>query len=132
MHLKSGAIIALSLCLLLSVTLNIVQLVSRGREYQNIVGTYCTGNGMVETDEYLVFERNGAYSRYRQFQMLERGGYTARGESVYILTSADGTNTIQILYKDKAVYQFEELRITIFKQLSDTPTYINVNENAGE
>lgn len=62
--------------LLISLGINNFQYVS-SREYSDdIVGTYCTGDGKGEEDEYLTFTKDGSYCLYRQSKIIEEGAYT--------------------------------------------------------
>lgn len=48
------------------------------KEEKSIIGTYCSEDASsyaaADHGEYLVFTKDGTYTRYRQLEVLERGG----------------------------------------------------------
>lgn len=102
-----------------------------GKQKKPIIGTYCTGNGLEETDKYIVFERTGVYNIYRQFQTYEKGTYKAEGEdNVYMLSSSGNMYLKYIVYNGKDeiyIYNYVESGIEVYKRISNQPIYINTN-----
>lgn len=96
----------------------------------SIVGTYLSNDNPWEWEiaEYLVFEREGAYTRYRQFEILEEGTYEEAAAGVYSL-HPDGSAavTAQAVFTDDVVYAFDTEGMVIpFPRMSDIPTFINL------
>lgn len=109
--------------LLISLGINIFQYVS-SREYSDdIVGTYCTGDGRGEEDEYLTFTKDGSYCLYRQSKIIEEGAYTEAGENVFTLNVSDTS----IISADHKIYRPDaSFKIISYAKISDTPVRINI------
>lgn len=95
------------------------------KEEKSIVGSYCDEDpgsyAAADHGEYLVFTQDGTYTRYRQFEVLERGTYRWEKPVFYLEESAgyfDGKNTVIL---------FNGQETTAYSRFSDVPNYINVS-----
>ncbi|KMZ52933.1 hypothetical protein HMPREF0980_02795 [Dorea sp. D27] len=120
---KHVTISILMFLLLISLAINIFQYVS-SREYSDdIVGTYCTGDGRDEEDEYLTFTKDGSYCLYRQSKILEEGTYTEAGENIFTLNDSDTS----IISADRKIYRPDaSFEVISYAKISDTPVRINI------
>lgn len=120
---KHVTISILMFLLLISLAINIFQYVS-SREYSDdIVGTYCTGDGRDEEDEYLTFTKDGSYCLYRQSKILEEGTYTEAGENIFNLNDSDTS----IISADRKIYRPDaSFEVISYAKISDTPVRINI------
>lgn len=94
-----------------------------------IIGTYCTGDGTNESDEYFTFMLDNTYCQYQQFNVLERGSYEKERSRLYTLHNKENKEqTTQILCMGKNVYCFhKDGSITVYTKISNTPLSINVD-----
>ena len=117
----------LSLLLLISVIGNIVLVVVDNikEESKPIIGTYCSEDASsyaaADHGEYLVFTKDGTYTRYRQLEVLERGAYRWEKPIFFLEETAgyfDGKDSVVLFNGQEA---------TTYSRFSDVPTYINVS-----
>lgn len=82
---------------------------------ESAAGSWCTDwNGATGREEYLVFGVDGAYYRYRQFEPLEYGRYTADGPVVTVETRE---RRFQVLIKGHGIYLPDgEGRLTAYEK----------------
>jgi hypothetical protein len=95
---------------------------------QNIVGTYATGaenEFPSEDDEYIIFDNEGTYMRYRQFEIFDKGTYKKSNENVVTLVSQDAT-TYAFWQGKQLFYTGSNNGSFIFKKIDDMPVKINV------
>lgn len=88
-----------------------------------IVGTYATNDGKTPDAEYLVFEKDGAYTHYKQFVILDEGVYAQSSASkrTYVLTADSGKERNAVL--KGVVLTLDDIE---FRKISDVPTFINL------
>lgn len=103
-----------------------VQTLSQTPE-KRIMGTYCMGNPGIPTDTtvYLAITKDGTYTLYRQFALLEEGKFRLDENSLYLESGAgyyDRRDTIVV---------FGNGKINVFTRISDVPEYVNVPGNTG-
>ena len=98
--------------------------------YDKLQGSYSTTapNIPVKNNTYIVFEENGEYTLYRQFEILSQGTYTDDGETNTVTLSDGNSLNYNRDYKilncvfDDAEYKFEKF--------SNTGVYINAYNEA--
>lgn len=95
------------------------------KEEKPIIGTYCSEDASsyaaADHGEYLVFTKDGTYTRYRQLEVLERGAYRWEKPIFFLEETAgyfDGKDTVVLFNGQEA---------TTYSRFSDVPTYINVS-----
>jgi hypothetical protein len=91
-----------------------------------IQGTYICENENPEESLYLVFEKNGTFQLYKQFQPITEGTYSHIRDAVY---QVDGNNheTNYAVYDGKnTVYCFLLKQGQIYQRISKVPVYINL------
>ena len=89
---------------------------------KQITGTYSILNPMTPTDAnvYLAIAQDGTYTLYRQYELLEEGGFHLDNNSLYLKSGVgyyDKQDTIVLL---------SDGEINVFTRFSDIPTLINV------
>lgn len=68
---------------------------------------------------------------YKQFELLEQGGYKPEAANVYALTPQNGAAR-SVIYEDGAntlYYTGFDNNIEVFSKISQTPTFINLQEH---
>lgn len=95
-------------------------------------GSYMTENTTPGGGEYLVFDPDGRFFRYVQFEMLGEGTYTGQGSQIYTLSGESGQNDWVVCTPD-GVYLFDsnQNQAQFFRKCSDVPTFINVGAKGG-
>ncbi len=127
---RYGAVAGLSAALLLAFVL-IIKLGGDLKAAKTYVlpGTYATSPGAPGGGEYLVFDSDGQFWHYRQFEMLDRGTYAAadREKQIYELNGEAGRD-YSVVCTAEGVYFFrpDENQVGYFEKMSDVPTFINV------
>lgn len=129
----TSALIVISLLLALSLTFNVVffgqmQRLKNPRD-KSVVGTFLMGNELdVDNSAYMVFQQDGKYVLYKQFEVLEKGSYSDEGQGFYALTPAGSGQGGRVVYNgsDEAVLVDSGGGTELFVRISDIPTFINV------
>lgn len=92
------------------------------KEEKSIIGTYCSEDASsyaaADHGEYLVFTKDGTYTRYRQLEVLERGAYRWEKPIFFLEDSAgyfDGKDTLILYHGQEA---------TTYTRILDAPAYI--------
>lgn len=118
--------------LVVSSLLNIVLLCILFQPNSNsIIGTYCTGTGRNEHDNYIVFQSDGLYTIYTQFNIIEKGTYTIEDTNIYLLQSKDNGEKKYVIWNGaNLIYCFGiEGTIITYDKVDSTPMYINLPQN---
>lgn len=121
--------LVVSLCL--NIGLLVFAFYQKPQPPNSIIGTYCSGAEVSPNSNYLVFETDGSYTLYKQFELLEEGGYVAEATNVYALTAQDGA-AHSVVYEDGSdtlYYNGFDNSIEVFSKISQTPTFINLQEH---
>lgn len=125
-----SAILALSLC----ANVVLITLIALGDSPKQVVGTYCTGDEKDPATRYIVFERDGKYVVYKQFEHIETGSYSedGSGNGVYMLTNTDADAKRFVVFNGSdQIYFFDPVSgITTFSRISETAAYINLPSTA--
>lgn len=97
---------------------------------KSIVGTYCTNGGKVPDGKYIVFEPNGDYVIYKQFELIEKGRYTAAENHIYTLKQAEsgGEPCNAVFNNSDVIYFSSDNKVETLSKISDVPTYINLQD----
>lgn len=123
------AFITILIVLIISIMTNIYQYTKQFHVVDNnIIGTYCTGDGKSQNDEYLTFMDENKYINYQQFNVLEEGKYSNSYGHLYDLKPlVNKTNTSQIVYLDDLIYRTDRNgTFKIYKKISNAPLLINI------
>lgn len=128
-----GPTVSGSVSLSLPAPFNIVHFVLRTHQFW---GTYCTGDEPFTDNLYLVLQKNGQYTIYKQFEVLEKGSFEelpsdsgTRGVT-YKLISEAGLSERNLVYEKESGtvvilgYQDEDI---VFRQISKDALFINVD-----
>lgn len=93
-----------------------------------IVGTYCSGTGISGNEQYIVFLREGSYTVYKQFEVLEEGKYESKDASIYILYSEEDALARSVIYNGaNIIYMFDmKKQVVQFDRISWDPIFINL------
>lgn len=130
MPLIVSVILALSLC----ANVVLITLITLEESPKQFVGTYCTGDEKNPTTLYIVFERDGKYVVYKQFEYIETGNYYKDGSSngVYILTMTDSEAKRFVAFNgsDQIYYFNPDNGITVFSRISEIAVYINLQSTS--
>jgi len=123
-RIKNYVILLLAVLLLCSVVINLIQM--QEPSGVPVVGTFLHADqGPIGL--YLVFERDGSFAQYRQFEVPERGTYISVGDGIYTLQSRTGDVITQVLYRGEHIYMFTpDGEIMVFFRFSEIPTFINI------
>lgn len=105
---------------------------------KSVVGTYCTGNGLLDTDVYLAIESANQFTLYHQFQEICSGTYqtdTYDRISVLLFEDQDGHAFTGIFDHQNMFILADGPEIEFayplkFHRTSDIPIYINVPGHA--
>jgi hypothetical protein len=119
-------IFALTITLLLSILVNIYQFVQED-DIGNITGTYSTGDGTTDGEEYITFFSDATYIRFLQSHPLESGTYAQSEDKQIYALSPDDQQATYILFNGDKVYRFDTKEPTRYNKISDTPLTININ-----
>lgn len=87
-------------------------------------GTYMYGQQIADPS-YIVLTEDGNYYNYKQFEMLDEDRYSI--DESGIVTLQDSEQKIIICVEDK-LYCIESGNTFVYEKVSDSPTFINVNE----
>lgn len=87
-------------------------------------GTYMYGQ-QVADPSYIVLTEDGNYYNYKQFEMLDEDQYSI--DESGIVTLQDSEQETIICVEDK-LYYIESDNTLVYEKVSDSPTFINVNE----
>lgn len=92
-------------------------------------GSYMTETNLPGDGEYLVFDPEGRFFRYVQFEMLDKGTYTGQESQIYTLSGESGQND-WVVCTPEGVYLFDANQnlAQFFRKFSDVPTFINVEQ----
>ncbi|RPF42081.1 hypothetical protein EDD70_2824 [Hydrogenoanaerobacterium saccharovorans] len=124
---KTGIFLVL---LLVSICINIIiySYALHKSSASSIIGTYCTGTGISENDKYIVFSRDGSYTCYKQYKVLEVGKYETTDSTIYTLFSQENALERAVVYNgSNTVYVFDtEKHVASYDRISSLPTFINV------
>ena len=132
----TAALVVVCLLLALSLTFNAVFFGQMQRlknpEDESVVGTFLAGREWdVENSSYIVFQQDGSYVRYKQFEVLEEGDYLDEGQGFFALALAPGESGQggRVVYNgsDEVVLVDAEGGAELFVRISETPTFINVH-----
>ena len=122
----------ISICLTILLVLSFALILKQGNELRmadapQIVGTYQFSSLNPAEGEYLVFDQNGRYHHYYQFEMLEQGTYAVGEANVYNLFSDTGNPSAIVCVVDR-VYSLSKKDNALhpFEKISDIPSFINV------
>jgi len=123
-RIKNYIILLLAFLLLCSIVVNLIQM--REPSPLPIVGTFLHADqGFAGL--YLVFEHDGSFAKYRQFEVPERGTYIPAGAGIYTLQSRAGDFITQVLYRGEHIYMLTpDGKIMVFLRIDTVPTFINV------
>lgn len=130
---RSGKISIIITVLVISLAANIILSIclANGKSEKPIRGTYCTGNGPTDTNQYIVFEQNGVYGMYRQFESLEKGSYEPEGRDMIYLLSPSGDMHSECIVYDGAdtiyIYNLSENQLEVYERISEEAVYVNVD-----
>lgn len=129
----TAALCVVSLLLALSLTFNAVFFGQMRRlknpEDEAVVGTFLAGREWdAENSSYIVFQQDGSYVRYKQFEVLETGGYSDEGAGLYALTPAGSGQGGRVVYNgsDEVVLVDSGGDTELFVRISDIPSFSNV------
>lgn len=93
-------------------------------------GTYCTGEQVSSEDLYIVLQKDGSYTLYRQFELLAEGTYqvdrTTDGVSILSLASGGASSTGLAIHGDSVLLLDDSGDSNVFQKISDTPLFINL------
>lgn len=130
---RIAVVVALALIVVISLTLNKekYQFFSSAQyvDYDKLQGSYSTTalNIPVKNNTYIVFDENGEYTLYRQFEILSQGTYTDDSETNTVTLSDGNSLNYNQDYKilscvfDDTWYKFEKF--------SNTLVYINADRD---
>lgn len=96
------------------------------KQSDNVVGTYCTGDGKAEGDRYIVLQEDGIYTIYEQFKRIETGEYMLDHDDVYTLKEKESDYTHNFIYSNGKVFYWEKEDVLVFDKISSKSMYINV------
>lgn len=98
---------------------------------KSIIGTYCTGTGQNKNDKYIVFQQDGSYTSYMQFQLIEEGNYEITDNNSYLLQPSENSEGKHVIYNEQnfVYYIDSQSNITIYDKISSTPTFINIKKD---
>lgn len=121
-----------SVILLLIFVCGIAVMKSRDAANQSPVGTFCTGTGMSEEDQYIALYSDNRYLQYRQFFRQSSGTYEVEpveGGVMICLTDQNGAET-RLAYDGKDVLaeideKPFEAHLT-YHRVNDVPMEINL------
>lgn len=115
--------------LIISLAANIYMSTSHKNYMGNIIGTYLHGEEK-DNGEYLTFLKDETYIHYKQFNVLDKGGYFKDYDNIYFLKNDEQLNEVQIIFIEDTVYYINaDNTIKIYKKITDTPMLININNN---
>ncbi|MGN0711385.1 MAG: hypothetical protein ACI4LO_06455 [Anaerovoracaceae bacterium] len=113
--IKNGIIVflvAIIICLL-------VYIGNLRSESENYIGTYQKG------EYYIVLDRDGNYLKYEQFNILDEGKYEILQDGIIEITRKNG-EIMQLIRISKGLISYEEESMCIYKNISNNPLYINI------
>jgi hypothetical protein len=122
--------IIVSTVLILSFLLNVglIAFMNYDKESTDIIGTFCTGDGMSDDDEYIVFTSEKSYTIFDQFNIVEEGAYVIDDNNVFTLLHDNNEDSTQVYFANGKIIRLslENNKILVYSRLTNIPTFINV------
>ncbi len=122
----SLVVFAIAVCVIIAL---IVMLGIKATGISDVYGTYVAGDEKSETAVYYVFNENGDFAYYSQFDEIHSGAYSIKeiNEDISFIEANVEDNTLEFyVYKGKECVGIEGKSFSAEK-ISELPTFINVN-----